>query len=174
MSCAYTTLFRVWFQHAGFDSNYAKSYPSRDTQAAFLTAYTRAASTPLATDAPNHPTCFHANDDDIAAESCTPATNGYTVKNDVPVENGGPHEEEGTTTGGDGYITSPHSQEAFIAALRAEVGRWTLPSHLWWAAWAVVQARYSPIDFDFVDYARLRLEGYRVHKKAFFGGQPSR
>lgn len=60
-------------------------------------------------------------------------------------------------------------EEAFVEALRTEVNRWALPSHLWWSAWAVVQARYSPIDFDFVDYARLRLAGYRLHKEAFFG-----
>lgn len=59
--------------------------------------------------------------------------------------------------------------EAFLEALRTEVNRWTLPSHLWWAAWAIVQAQYSPIEFDFVDYASLRLAGYRLHKEAFFG-----
>lgn len=56
-----------------------------------------------------------------------------------------------------------------MEALRTEVNRWALPSHLWWSAWAVVQARYSPIDFDFVDYARLRLDGYRLHKEEFYG-----
>ena len=71
--------------------------------------------------------------------------------------------------GGGEAVSNPGSDdEAFIEALRAEVNRWTLPSHLWWAAWAVVQAKYSPIDFDFVDYARLRLAGYRLHKEAFF------
>lgn len=60
-------------------------------------------------------------------------------------------------------------EEGFVEALRAEVNRWALPSHLWWSAWAVVQARYSPIEFDFLDYARLRLAGYRLHKEEFFG-----
>ncbi|CAM9925412.1 unnamed protein product, partial [Ectocarpus sp. 13 AM-2016] len=60
-------------------------------------------------------------------------------------------------------------KDSFVEALRTEVNRWALPSHLWWSLWAVVQARYSPIEFDFVDYARLRLAGYRLHKKAFFG-----
>lgn len=72
--------------------------------------------------------------------------------------------------GGGEPIEHPGSDdEAFVEALRTEVNRWTLPSHLWWAAWAVVQAHYSPIEFDFVDYARLRLAGYRLHKEAFFG-----
>ena len=60
---------------------------------------------------------------------------------------------------------------AFIKALRAEVNKWTLPSHLWWAVWAILQARYSPIEFDFVEYARLRFTGYRLHKKMFFGAE---
>ncbi|CAN0176450.1 unnamed protein product, partial [Hapterophycus canaliculatus] len=100
-------------EHAGFDSNFEKSYPKAETQVDFLKAY------------------------------------------------------EG---GGESAIQSPHTdEEAFFEALRTEVNRWALPSHLWWSAWAVVQARYSPIDFDFVDYARLRLAGYRLHKAAYFG-----
>jgi ethanolamine kinase len=39
----------------------------------------------------------------------------------------------------------------------------TLVDHLWWGAWAVVQARHSPIDFDFMDYAGLRFAGLAFH-----------
>lgn len=79
------------------------------------------------------------------------------------------HETEGRVANVEvnGKTTFPHD-EAFIIALRREVDRWTLTSHLWWAGWAVVQARVSLIDFDFFDYARLRLDGYKLHKKAFF------
>lgn len=127
-------------QHAGFDSNFAESYPALDTQAAFLTSYVRA----VATQAP---------DTTMAKAGSADGTTGAT-------ENSGGHSS----------ATAPSSdEEAFVEALRTEVNRWTLPSHLWWSAWAVVQARYSPIDFDFVDYARLRLAGYRLHKEAFFG-----
>jgi ethanolamine kinase len=38
-----------------------------------------------------------------------------------------------------------------------------LVNHLWWGSWAVVQARYSPIDFDFMGYARLRMAGLSFH-----------
>lgn len=72
--------------------------------------------------------------------------------------------------GGDTPTPFPVSdEEGFVEALRTEVNRWALPSHLWWSAWAVVQACYSPIEFDFVDYARLRLAGYRLHKEEVFG-----
>lgn len=78
-------------------------------------------------------------------------------------------EQSSQKQGGDDSTPYPRADDtSFIAALATQVDRWTLPSHLFWAAWAVVQARYSPIDFDFVDYARLRLSGYRLHKGAFF------
>lgn len=47
------------------------------------------------------------------------------------------------------------------------VNRFALASHYFWGYWAILQARYSPIDFDFIDYARLRFEGYRMHKTKF-------
>ena len=40
-----------------------------------------------------------------------------------------------------------------------------LVDHLWWGAWAVVQARHSPIDFDFMGYAALRFAGLRFHTR---------
>lgn len=39
-----------------------------------------------------------------------------------------------------------------------------LIDHLWWGAWAVVQARHSPIDFDFMGYAGLRFAGLAFHE----------
>lgn len=47
-----------------------------------------------------------------------------------------------------------------------EVGPWVLAPHLFWGIWAVVQARYSPIDFDFLNYSKLRLNGYFAMKSA--------
>jgi len=35
--------------------------------------------------------------------------------------------------------------------------RFAIASHLFWGTWAVIQAKYSPIDFDFLEYARLRF-----------------
>lgn len=143
-------------QHAGFDSDYAKSYPTADTQKAFLRAYCRAAAPSTVT--PNAQTngSKHAGDTGDSA-----APQNTTRKEE---------EQLTPTSGGDESIEHPGSDdEAFLEALRTEANRWTLPSHLSWASWAVVQAYYSPIEFDFVDYARLRLAGYRLHKEAFFG-----
>ena len=69
------------------------------------------------------------------------------------------------------------SRERFVAAYLAGGGSpedvadftdvvdfFVLPDHLWWGTWAVIQARYSPIDFDFLEYARLRLAGFELHR----------
>lgn len=49
-------------------------------------------------------------------------------------------------------------------ALYAETQCWLLAPHLFWAAWAVVQARHSPIEFDYLAYAKQRWEGYLTMK----------
>jgi hypothetical protein len=57
----------------------------------------------------------------------------------------------------------------FIEGLDAVICHFTLASHLFWGSWAVVQAGGSTNkDFDYLDYARLRFEGYYYHRKEFF------
>ena len=50
--------------------------------------------------------------------------------------------------------------EPFLAAARVKVGQHALLSHMSWGIWAVAQASLSTIEFDYLKYARLRLEGY--------------
>lgn len=57
-----------------------------------------------------------------------------------------------------------HGWEKFLKELREEVGRHSLISHLSWAVWAVIQSMKSPIDFDFVQYAVQRMEGYYIFR----------
>ena len=40
-----------------------------------------------------------------------------------------------------------------------------LVDHLWWGTWAVLQAKHSPIDFDFMNYAQLRFAGLEFHTR---------
>jgi ethanolamine kinase len=54
--------------------------------------------------------------------------------------------------------------DAAIDALYAEVAPWVLVSHLFWGTWGVVQAQHSVIDFDYVQYATMRFQGYRLMK----------
>ena len=66
-----------------------------------------------------------------------------------------------------GESASPGDIEDFSAI----VDFFVLPDHLWWGTWAVVQARHSPIAFDFMDYARLRLAGFAFHTAQMVGGR---
>ena len=40
-------------------------------------------------------------------------------------------------------------------------------SHLMWGCWALLQAELSQIDFDYLEYALLRLDQYSITKRKF-------
>ena len=42
-----------------------------------------------------------------------------------------------------------------------------LASHQFWGIWSVLQARYSPIDFDYMSYSGLRWQEYFRRKEEF-------
>lgn len=60
--------------------------------------------------------------------------------------------------------------EEFMAEFRDEVWRHALISHLGWAVWAIIQSLTSPIEFDYVQYAVQRMEGYDYFKSKLWGG----
>jgi thiamine kinase-like enzyme len=64
--------------------------------------------------------------------------------------------------------------DAQVEVMTEWVDRFLLASHFWWGLWALVQARHSPIDFDFEGYAIKRLRGYALHKAEFWPGAPVR
>lgn len=40
-------------------------------------------------------------------------------------------------------------------------GLWAKEASAWqWGFWSIIQARHSPIDFDFLNYSRTRFVGY--------------
>ncbi|KAJ2615967.1 hypothetical protein H4S08_001002 [Coemansia sp. RSA 1365] len=55
------------------------------------------------------------------------------------------------------------SSEA-LEKMHKEVSVFQLASHYYWGVWALVQASISDIDFDYMDYARLRFEEYFKNK----------
>jgi len=59
-------------------------------------------------------------------------------------------------------------QEQFLAAMRQEIGRYTLVSHLGWAIWSVLMSRLSNIDFDYIVYAKHRIDGYKYFKQKYW------
>ena len=49
--------------------------------------------------------------------------------------------------------------------LYAEVNQYALGSHLFWGLWAIIQARHSPINFDYLKYAKGRFTAYFIAKE---------
>lgn len=64
-------------------------------------------------------------------------------------------------------------EEALLAALSDCINECALAAHIFWGMWAVIQARHSPIDFDFMSYSVLRFGGFAKHKALFFPGEPA-
>ncbi|XP_047320699.1 probable ethanolamine kinase, partial [Impatiens glandulifera] len=63
------------------------------------------------------------------------------------------------------YLESekPTGEES-LEALYIETNVFRLASHLYWALWALIQARMSPIDFDYLGYFFLRYNEYKKQK----------
>ncbi|XP_030844945.1 ethanolamine kinase 1 [Strongylocentrotus purpuratus] len=54
-----------------------------------------------------------------------------------------------------------------VERMYAVVNKFALASHFFWGVWAIVQAYHSTIDFDFLDYAIIRLDEYKRRKTEF-------
>ena len=65
------------------------------------------------------------------------------------------------------FIASTEEQKLIIESFDQVVQIFTLLSHLLWGSWSVCQAGMSSIDFDFLEYARLRFEFFYYHKDLF-------
>ena len=55
--------------------------------------------------------------------------------------------------------------DAFYDEIFKGIGRFALASHLWWGLWAALQAKYSPIDFDYAGYCENRLAAFRKFRE---------
>ena len=70
--------------------------------------------------------------------------------------------QEGTSN------TSDAEWELFSATLQQEVARFSLLSHLGWSIWSVVKSEEDDgIEWDYLVYARHRMDGYAWAKKKF-------
>ncbi|XP_038698396.1 probable ethanolamine kinase isoform X1 [Tripterygium wilfordii] len=59
----------------------------------------------------------------------------------------------------------PHEvSEKDIEALYLEANVFMLSSHIYWALWALIQAKMSPINFDYLGYFFLRYNEYKKQK----------
>lgn len=57
-----------------------------------------------------------------------------------------------------------------VKAAAAEGNFFALVSHQFWGIWSIIQARYSPIDFDYFQYSQLRWGEYHRRKQEFLAG----
>uniref|UniRef100_A0A7N0U4J7 ethanolamine kinase n=1 Tax=Kalanchoe fedtschenkoi TaxID=63787 RepID=A0A7N0U4J7_KALFE len=55
--------------------------------------------------------------------------------------------------------------DAEIEALYVESSTYMLASHLYWALWALIQAKMSSINFDYLGYFFLRYNQYKMKSK---------
>nr|GEW17609.1 probable ethanolamine kinase [Tanacetum cinerariifolium] len=55
--------------------------------------------------------------------------------------------------------------ENALKALYVETNCYMLASHLYWALWALIQAKMSPIDFDYLGYFFLRYNEFKKQKE---------
>ncbi|KAA8535080.1 hypothetical protein F0562_030083 [Nyssa sinensis] len=63
----------------------------------------------------------------------------------------------------------PHEvSDKDLEALYMETNTYMLASHLYWALWALIQAKMSPIDFDYLGYFFLRYNEYKRQKEKCF------
>uniref|UniRef100_A0A0E0ESK9 ethanolamine kinase n=1 Tax=Oryza meridionalis TaxID=40149 RepID=A0A0E0ESK9_9ORYZ len=53
-----------------------------------------------------------------------------------------------------------------LDALYVETNTYRLASHIYWALWALIQAKVSPIDFDYLGYFFLRYDEYKKQRES--------
>ncbi|KAM6937908.1 ethanolamine kinase 1 [Xenentodon cancila] len=59
--------------------------------------------------------------------------------------------------------------DAEVMQLHVQVCKFSLASNFLWGLWAILQSRYSSIDFDFQRYSMARLNYYFEKKEEYFG-----
>ncbi|XP_044461585.1 probable choline kinase 2 [Mangifera indica] len=69
------------------------------------------------------------------------------------------------------YLSSTGNQpnKWEVEQLLQDVEKYTLASHLVWGLWGIISAHVNKIDFDYIGYARQRLDRYWLQKHALLG-----
>ncbi len=56
------------------------------------------------------------------------------------------------------------AEQRVLWTMVAEAGLFALASHAYWGVWSFIQARYSPIEFDYLEYSSMRWREYYKRK----------
>jgi ethanolamine kinase len=64
----------------------------------------------------------------------------------------------------EGDIIDPSIDEQELECLYQDVQKFAIVSHLFWSIWAVLQSRFSNIDFDYLSYALARWNEFNTRK----------
>ncbi|OQR98358.1 ethanolamine kinase [Thraustotheca clavata] len=64
-------------------------------------------------------------------------------------------------------LTRENQLDEFLSHLYESGNLYALSAHMFWGLWAIVQADNSTIDFDFLDYARMRFEAFEMQLDQF-------
>ncbi|XP_011501489.1 PREDICTED: ethanolamine kinase 1 [Ceratosolen solmsi marchali] len=64
------------------------------------------------------------------------------------------------------YKNTSEISEEDVTELYKQVNQFVLLAHFFWGCWALIQSQYSLIEFDFLEYAALRLNEYFRKKQA--------
>lgn len=70
-----------------------------------------------------------------------------------------------------GFKLDAAEEDALLSELVLWTNKFALTAHLLWFFWAIIQAKHSVIDVDFMGYAARRRDGYAMHKRQFFSVQ---
>lgn len=138
-------------EHAGFDCDWHGSFPPRSVRFDLMRLYADA--------------CARHG---VAAAAASPASASASAS-----AAGG---ASGGSSGGSAAGTPPSSGRVWsdeeVDVMLRWVDAFALAAHFWWGLWALVQSKFSPIDFDFEGYFGKRMQGYALHKAAMFPDAP--
>lgn len=68
------------------------------------------------------------------------------------------------------YLVNGYSSnvvEEAVEVLYIQVNKFSLAAHLFWGTWALIQSAHSTLDFDFLGYAKERIDEYFARKEIF-------
>mmetsp|Transcript_13939 Transcript_13939/g.37215 ORF Transcript_13939/g.37215 Transcript_13939/m.37215 type:complete len:456 (+) Transcript_13939:67-1434(+) len=167
-------------EYAGFDCDYSQ-YPGPEAQALFFRHYTASEPSPF----PHQPTPhIEAGDgakrsrdspagcpvdcSSTAAALLAPPYSSVTSDDLVEARQENGHGQQQQQQQGHQQTQEPEEvSQDMLDRLSAEANLFALASHAYWGIWALIQARYSPIDFDYFEYSGLRWAEYHRRKAQF-------